>query len=169
MLKYALLGLLAQRPRHGYELKAAFEELLGGTWPLNIGQVYTTMGRLERDGLVRCEVVEQDPRPDRKVYSLTETGEKELDRWLAEPVGEPVRLKDELFLKLLLHGVLGTVDPTELIATQRQRCLDALAELTDLQTAPSVGQATALLLEGAILHLEADIRWLDRCDEVLPF
>ena len=83
MFKYALLGLLAQEPRHGYDLKTAFETLLGGTWPLNIGQVYSTLSRLERDGFVESQVVPQDLLPDRKVYALTQTGLEELDRWLS--------------------------------------------------------------------------------------
>ena len=70
MLKYALLGILAERPRHGYDLKVAFEGAFGGTWPLNIGQVYTTLGRLDRDGLVACEVVEQEALPDLRILNL---------------------------------------------------------------------------------------------------
>src|SRR6185436_4030481 len=71
MLKYLLLALLAKAPQHGYELKQSFEDMLGGTWLLNIGQVYTTLGRLEEDGLIEPTVVRQDLLPDRKVYSLT--------------------------------------------------------------------------------------------------
>src|SRR2546421_3535635 len=120
MLGYALLGLLAVAPRHGYELKAAFEGLLGGTWSLNIGQVYTTLSRLERDGLVESEVVAQDAFPDRKVYSLTELGEKELDRWLGAASPGAVRLKDEFVLKILVHAIVAG-DPRPLVAEQRGR------------------------------------------------
>ena len=78
MLRYAVLALLARASLHGYELKAAFERLLGGTWTLNIGQVYTVLAKLEADGLVECRVEPQDKVPDRKVYSLTEKGEAQL-------------------------------------------------------------------------------------------
>ena len=100
MLRYVVLGLLGAEPRYGYELKAVFEAFLGGTWPLNIGQVYTTLTRLERDGLVVAEVVPQDQTPDRKVYALTDAGRAELDAWLAAVEIGPVRLRDEFFLRI---------------------------------------------------------------------
>jgi len=167
VLKYALLGLLVDRPRHGYDLKAGFETLVGGTWPLNIGQVYTTLGRLERDGLVRSELVEQDPRPDRRVYSLTETGEKELRRWLVDAVEPQPHVKDEFYVKVLLHRALALEDPADLLWAQRQNYLETLATLTAVLDEPSLADATRLLVEGAVLHVEADLRWLDRCEETL--
>lgn len=165
MLKFALLGLLAQRDRHGYDLKSAFEELTGGTWPLNIGQVYTTLARLERDGLVANSVVAQELLPDRKVYALTPDGWDELTGWLAEPVTGAVRLKDELFVKILIHSLVDAGEPVALIWAQRKRELETLAELTRLRDDPAQAPATALLLEGAVLHVQADLAWLDRCEE----
>jgi len=95
-IKHALLGLLAEGPKHGYELKTAFDETIGERWSLNIGQVYNTLNRLARDGyVVLQEEVEQESRPDKKVYAITEAGREELFRWLAEPVEKPRRLKDE--------------------------------------------------------------------------
>ena len=167
MLKYVLLALLAERPRHGYELKSAFDALLQGSWPLNIGQVYTTLGRLERDGLVSHEVVEQQERPDRKVHELTAVGEKELRRWLDEPAAEPARLKDELYLKLLVHTIVDHEDAAAYIREQRRLLLDTLADVTASQADADGGIAASLLLEAAALHLEADLRWLDRCEDVL--
>lgn len=167
MLKYALLGLLAQEPRHGYDLKNAFETILGGTWPLNIGQVYTTLARLERDGLVENEVVPQELLPDRKTYSLTATGREELDRWLAEPTKGTIRLKDEFFIKLLVHQLVASDDALGLIWKQRQIYMQKLAQLTALRTDPTLDDATKLLVEGAILHVEADMEWLDLCEERL--
>jgi DNA-binding PadR family transcriptional regulator len=163
MLRYVLLALLARARRHGYELKSAFEELLGGTWPLNIGQVYTALGKLEDDGLVECEVVPQDNVPDRKVYGLTERGEKELARWLDEPVPAPIRLRDEGFLKVILHETAGG-NPAAVIAQQRADHLDAVAGLTRLRTEPDLDDATALLVDGLLLRLEADLAWLDLCE-----
>jgi DNA-binding PadR family transcriptional regulator len=167
MLKYALLGLLAHESRHGYDLKNAFESMLGGTWPLNIGQVYTTLARLERDGLVESEVVPQDLLPDRKVYSLTESGREELERWLAEPTEEGIRVKDEFFIKLLVHRSIHSDGALPLIWKQRQIYMQALTELTVLRTDPSLDPATRLLMEGALLHVEADLEWLDLCEESL--
>src|SRR5881275_2411814 len=103
VLKFALLGLLAKESRHGYDLKRAFERLLGGTWPINIGQIYTTLTRLERDRLVTAETVTQTSVPDRKVYSLTPAGHDALAEWLAQPVADSVALKDEMYVKVLVH------------------------------------------------------------------
>jgi DNA-binding PadR family transcriptional regulator len=167
MLKYALMGLLARKPRHGYELKSVFEAMLGGTWPLNIGQVYTTLARLERDGLVENRLVSQDLLPNRKVYSLTEAGQKELARWLAEPTMGAIRLKDEFFIKLLVHRLVGSGDPLALVWKQRPVYMQTLAQLNALQADPSLDPATTLLIEGAILHVEADLKWLDLCEEKL--
>jgi DNA-binding PadR family transcriptional regulator len=167
MLNYALLGLLAKEPRHGYELRSAFETFLGGTWPLNIGQVYTTLARLERDGLVESERVHQELLPDRKVYSLTPQGRQALDAWLDEPAHEVIRMKDEFFIKLLVSLLIDGKDPLALIWRQRQIYMQTLSQLHTLRADPSLAPATALLLEGAILHTEADLSWLDLCEEKL--
>jgi DNA-binding PadR family transcriptional regulator len=167
MLKHTLLGLLVQEPRHGYELKNAFETMLGGTWPLNIGQVYTTLNRLERDGLVESEVVTQELLPDRKVYSITEDGREELAHWLAEPADDTIRVKDEFFVKLLVHQLVGSDSALALLWKQRQVNMRTLAQLTSLLSDPALDGATKLLIEGAILHVEADLKWLDLCEERL--
>jgi DNA-binding PadR family transcriptional regulator len=167
MLKYALLSLLAQEPRHGYDLKSAFEALLGGTWPLNIGQVYTTLGRLERDGLVECEVVPQDLLPDRKVYAITPAGQEELTRWLAQPTEGAIQLKDEFLIKFLVSQLVASDRSLALIWKQRQVYLQRLAQLTALQGDLSLDGATRLLIDAAVLHAEADLKWLDLCEEEL--
>ena len=101
-LKYAILGLLSEGPRHGYELKGLYDEVLVPSAKLNFGQVYPTLDRLRRDGCVDQNVVSQDDRPDRKVYSITELGRKQLQEWLDTPT--------EL-VRLALGG--GTTDPSE--------------------------------------------------------
>ena len=164
MLKHAILGLLAQRERHGYEIKAAFEDLLGGTWPVNVGQVYTTLAHLERDGMVESEVVPQEALPDRKVYRLTEAGWGELMEWLAAPAATAVQLKDDFFVKVLIHSLVDAGDPLALIWRQRQACFSTLAQLNRLRSDAGLNPATALLVEGAVLRVEADIRWLDLCE-----
>jgi DNA-binding PadR family transcriptional regulator len=162
MLRYVLMGLLARGPAHGYELRAAVAEMFGGTWDLNVGQVYTTLSRLERNGLVESERVAQDSFPDRRVCSLTEGGTAALFDWLVTPVD--MQLKQDLFGKILLHCLLDAGDPLAFIRVQRQRCLESLARLSALQVGDGPEPVTALLLEGASYHVEADLRWLDRCE-----
>jgi DNA-binding PadR family transcriptional regulator len=166
-VKYALLGLLSERPRHGYDLKSGFEELLGGAWPLNIGQVYSTLGRLERDGLVSVERVEQAPMPDRKVYSLTIDGKTELERWLRAPSDGVLPLKDELFVKVLVGTRVDGGNPNELIAIERARALQTMSELATLRSDDALDPVTKLIVDGAMLHVEADLRWLELCEDRL--
>lgn len=161
MLKYLLMALLAERPRHGYELRRAFEDLLGGTWMLNIGQIYVTLARLEEDGLITAEVVHQQLLPDRKVWALTEIGRKELARWTDEGAGEAVKVREELYFKVLAQALAGG-DIEALIWRQRESLVQAMAELGRLRR--EANGATALLLDGAILRAEADMKWLDICE-----
>ncbi|MGH2557785.1 MAG: PadR family transcriptional regulator [Thermomicrobiales bacterium] len=171
-MRNALLAVLARGPAHGYELKQAIEGVFGGAWPaINIGQIYTTLGRLERDRLVRVCHVAQAHRPDKKVYELTDEGRKELDEWFAAPSAGP-RLRDELFTKVILAGLQwlnGGADPAQLIERQRRHFLQALRELGDLAASPEsqANPAAALLFEGAMLHIEADLKWLERCETFL--
>jgi DNA-binding PadR family transcriptional regulator len=166
VLKYVLLGLLAKGPAHGYELRAAVQDLFGGTWDLNVGQVYTTLGRLERDGLVHSERVAQDTLPDRRVCTLTEAGSQELLDWLPTPV-PATNLRHEVFAKLLLHAMLDAGDPATFIRLQRQRCLEALAEMNTRRVAAGDDVATLLVVEGMALHVDADVRWLQLCESRL--
>ncbi|MFN0059965.1 MAG: PadR family transcriptional regulator [Planctomycetota bacterium] len=166
-VRHALLGLLARGPRHGYELKLALEsELFPGTH-LNIGQVYTTLDRLERDGLVTHERVAQTERPDRKVFSLTPAGDRELSAWLERPAPLDLDLRNATFLKLVLARALPGADARRVIALERQ---SAFARLHDVQRSRAAAGATpdsGLLLELASLRLEAFLKWLDHCEESL--
>jgi DNA-binding PadR family transcriptional regulator len=169
-VKHAILGLLTKRPMHGYELKNVFEETVGTLWELNVGQIYNTLRLLERDDYVELTGYEQKGRgPARKVYTITEAGREELVRWLAEPVSRPRRLKDAFYIKLVFYDLLGRDKVGELIWNQRQAYLQVLHQLNELQveTDPHDDPFTALLLEGGALHLEADLKWLDRCEELL--
>jgi len=161
MLKYLVMALLAERPRYGYELKRAFEDLLGGTWILNIGQIYVTLGKLEEDGLIEAEVVPQQLLPDRKVWALTEIGSKELARWTTDDAGQAIKIRDELYFKVIAQALSGG-DIESLIWQQRDSLGRAMSELGRLRRT-SEG-ATALLLDGAILRVEADMKWLDLCE-----
>jgi len=101
-VKHALLGILAQAPRHGYDLKRAFDDKLGDFWNLNVGQIYTTLSRLEADELIQHDAVEQDDKPDKKVYRLTPAGHAEFADWRTRALKpEPRNLRDELFVRIL--------------------------------------------------------------------
>lgn len=160
MIKEALLGLLAQRPMHGYDLKLALDQVLGRTTPVNVGQVYTALNKLEKDGLVSAEFVARDERSETKVFHLSTAGESELQRWFGAPV-EKADLRDELFLKLSLARRRGPAAAQAIIHTQRAANLGAIQELTQIALQHEPDSEVTLLIEGAILRLEADLRWLD--------
>jgi DNA-binding PadR family transcriptional regulator len=105
--------------------------------------------------------------PDRKVYHLTDAGQEALEHWLAEPTVGTIRLKDEFFVKLLVCQLVGSEGLLALIWKQRQVYMQTLAQLTALRTDPALDAATTLLMEGAILHVEADLEWLDICEDRL--
>jgi DNA-binding PadR family transcriptional regulator len=178
-IKHAILGLLAGGPLHGYDLKAAYEADLVPEAQLNFGQVYTTLDRLHRDGLVTPEVVAQAERPDRKVYTLTDKGRRELDEWLHTPHKHNLDLRnDETFLKLMLarrlarHAENGRApaDPLAVLAAERRACLERLHEVAghraraEAEGGPTV---TVLLLDLAERRLDAFCKWLDYCEELL--
>jgi DNA-binding PadR family transcriptional regulator len=164
-LKFGILGLLAEQPLHAYAVRTRFHELLGGSWEVNIGQVYTTLQRLERDGLVGPA----EPRGERGrfPYRLTETGRKALEAWVAEPESEPQQLREEIYLKLLLASRVANGDLPALLARQRRVYLQRLKDLAVLEEeARSQGRDDlALLYQGALLHTEADLKWVDACAE----
>ncbi|MDI7277787.1 MAG: PadR family transcriptional regulator [Anaerolineae bacterium] len=172
-IRCALLGLLAQRPRHGYELHAAFEAVVGGAqnWDVKPAQVYTTLSRLKDAGLVTEEGLEQGSGPEKLVHAITPAGREELQAWLHTPV-EAGHQRDEFFVKLMLSLATGAVDPLTLIYAQRASLYQELHALTAQRAKanPRSELAHILLLDQAVMHLEADLRWLEmveaRLDEV---
>ena len=166
-MRYPVLALLAASPAHGYEIKRGLEERFGAVIaPLNAGQVYPTLQRLTRDELVADDAVAQSGRPDKRVYRLTDAGREALQEWLGAP-SAPTRLRDDFFMKLTFARTMGIADPAELIARQRAAYLRSLGELERVLARGGEDATTNLVVEGAALHLEADLRWLDRCEEVL--
>jgi DNA-binding PadR family transcriptional regulator len=167
-VRQPLLALLAKEPAHGYELKLALEQTFGEAYPSpNIGQIYVTLKRLEQDGLVRSQDVEQTTRPNKRVYELTTAGQEALRAWVEEPSEGP-RVRDEFFIKLILAPMAQLADRMELINRQRRHYLSLMRSLTGMQTSADRGDAAArLLIEGAVLHLQADLDWLERCQEEL--
>jgi DNA-binding PadR family transcriptional regulator len=165
-MRLPLLALLAKEPAHGYELKLALEQTFGQAYPSpNIGQIYVTLKRLESDGLVSSQSVAQDRRPDKKVYELTAAGRDALVDWVSSPCDGP-KIRDDFFVKLILAPRAGLADRMELINSQRRHYYRSMRDLTDLQSR-AADSAARLLIEGALLHLQADLDWLDRCQEEL--
>jgi DNA-binding PadR family transcriptional regulator len=167
-VRLALLALLAAGPAHGYQLKAALEETFGPAYPRpNIGQVYVTLGRLEKTGLVRGTAVDQATRPNKRVYEITDAGREALDVWRDGPSVE-VRLRDDFFAKLILAPPPGPTGRRDLINSQRRECVQVMRGLSRLAADHDRDDRTAqLLVEGALLHLQADLDWLERCQEEL--
>jgi DNA-binding PadR family transcriptional regulator len=166
-VRSVLLALLAKESAHGYELKQALEQTFGSAYPSpNIGQIYVTLGRLEKDGLVRGEDVAQSNRPNKRVYELTPAGREAVAAWLDEPSDGP-RLRSEFFLKLALAPMSGSADRVALINRQRRHCLNLMRGLADRRAEDAGNPIAALLVEGARLHLQADLDWLERCQEEL--
>lgn len=173
-IRQAMLALLEQGPMYGYQLRAEFEQRTGETWPLNIGQVYTTLSRLERDGLV--EVVDHggadDPASDRHVsYRATEAGRSEASAWFTTPVPRSQPPRDELAIKLAIAVTLPGVDVSELIQKQRTATMSALQDYTRLKRSGRAAQPTdpadlawSLVLDSLVFDAEAEVRWLDHCE-----
>jgi DNA-binding PadR family transcriptional regulator len=166
-LKFGILGLLSREPLHGYEVKQRFEELLGGTWEVNIGQVYTTFQRLERDHLIQP----QGSRGDRGKlsYTITDAGRQAFEQWLGQPPEHPQQLREDIYVKLLLAGRLANGRLDHILNGQRRVCLQRLHDLGELEArARREGRTDlALMVAGAILHTEADLKWIDVCAEQL--
>ena len=173
-VKYALLGILAEKERHGYDLKEAFEERVGEFWALNFGQIYSTLDRLEANGLVEWRSEPQERRPDRKIFRITPKGRKDLGEWLLRPVARPRALRDELFIKLLFLDPEDDRDSVlDLIERQRQIYMRRMQSLTrrkvELSRRPDRRKhlVTDLLIDAALFHAEADLRWLEHTREKL--
>ncbi len=167
IVRLPLLALLAKEPAHGYELKNLLEQTFGEAYPSpNIGQIYVTLQRLERDGLVSSQDVVQATRPNKRVYELTPAGRDALTTWIEEPSDGP-RVRDDFFMKLVLSPVAGATDRMALINRQRRHYLNLMRGLSGLAAASGGSRVSRLLIEGAMLHLQADLDWLERCQEEL--
>jgi DNA-binding PadR family transcriptional regulator len=161
-IRRGLLTLLAREPMHGYQLRSEFDAATGATWPLNVGQVYTTLSRLERDGFVE-PVGESDGRV---TYRITEAGRREVVAWFDAPVAREGRPRDELAIKLALALTAPGIDVHRVVQVQRTATLRSLQELTRLKAGadPITDAAWLLVLEAMIFQAEAEVRWLDHCE-----
>jgi len=154
-----LLGVLAEGPAHGYDIKQAHDRRFPGARPLAFGQVYAALAKLEKDGLV--EVVERarEAGPDRMTYAITETGREALAGWLAAPEPAGPYAADDLVRKTVTALRLGR-DAAGFLAAQRQLHLAAMREQLDLQAATD-DVAARIVIDHAVEHLDADLRWLE--------
>ncbi|MEO8830070.1 PadR family transcriptional regulator [Lapillicoccus sp.] len=177
-IRLGLLALLAERPKYGAQLRTEFESRTGGAWPLNVGQVYTTLGRLERDGLVRNLGGDDDSHI---AYELTDEGRAVTAAWWASPVGRVETPRNELVIKLALAVTSPGVDVTAVVQTQRTATMRHLRDLTRLKatpgshprgvrlppTSPERDLAWSLVLENLLFGAEAEARWLDHVEATL--
>lgn len=172
-VRNALLGLLAQKNRHGYELHSAFEAMMGGreNWEVKPAQIYTTLSRLNKRGLISEEGIDQEGGPEKLIYSITDKGKGELNTWIQDPVISK-HGRDEFYMKVMISLATGEADPYKLIYNQR---ISLYRELHTAQerrenTNPDKELAHIFLLERTIMHMEADLHWLDmiesRLDEI---
>lgn len=163
-MREALLTFLSKEPGHGYELhqrlSAALDDAGNG---LNVGQVYVTLSRLERAGLVAVRDIEQSSRPDKKVYEASASGREVARAWLAD-VGWPKTAPVDFHLKLVTAAATGMADPVALIDAQRRELLRRLARLQHALAARTQAGDAGVLAEGFALRLQADIRWLEVCE-----
>jgi DNA-binding PadR family transcriptional regulator len=156
-----LLGLLAGGPRHGYDLKRAHDERLPRAKPLAYGQVYATLGRLERDGLVREAGHDREGGPDRTSYALTEQGRSTLDEWLAEVEPPAPYVSSTLFNKVVVALLAAGADRArDYLVAQRSAHMTRMRELTAVRSTPGATVGDVVAADYALGHLDADLRWL---------
>ncbi|AZQ73286.1 MULTISPECIES: PadR family transcriptional regulator [Streptomyces] len=157
-IAHTLLGLLEAGPRHGYDLKRAFDERFGHDRPLHYGQVYSTMSRLLKNGLVEVDGVEAGGGPERKRYAITDAGVTDVEQWLGRPEKPEPYLQSTLYTKVVLALLTGRPADAVLDA-QRAEHLRMMRDLTRRKSSGDL--ADQLICDHALFHLEADLRWLE--------
>lgn len=164
-VRHALLALLSEGPKYGLQLRQEFEAGTGDVWPLNVGQVYITLRRLERDELVASDEQEDGPQ---KTYRLTETGAAELQSWLGPPVDTGTPPRDELVMKVLVALRVPGVDVLELVQSHRAQLVGMMQSFTALKADAGEDEFSLLLVvDSEIFRLDAVIRWLDSAESRL--
>lgn len=158
-IPHVLLGVLAEGPAHGYDLKRAYDNRFPGAKPLAFGQVYNALGRLERDGCVEVAGTAQEGGPERTTYAITASGRERLQAWLAETEPAGPYAADDLVRKTVTALRLGH-DAAGFLRRQRQVHLDAMRRLLAEQDA-TTGTGARIAIDHTVLHLDADLRWLE--------
>jgi DNA-binding PadR family transcriptional regulator len=162
-VRHALLALLSEGPKYGLQLRQEFEARTGEVWPLNVGQVYTTLQRLERDGLVESDDAEDDG--PQKGFHITDSGHEELATWLRTPPDLSSPPRDELVIKVLVAVRLPGVDVTEVIQSHRRYLVQLMQQWTRLkEDEANVDLSFALVVDAELFRLDSVIRWLDMAD-----
>jgi DNA-binding PadR family transcriptional regulator len=169
-VKNTLLALLYQHAMHGYELGRQLNLIVSAEWDVKPGQIASTLKRLKEANLVDYDVEPTDDAPDRKVYSITPEGLDELRHWYLTPEVRDYRLGDAFYIKLVLSLIDGPVSPEQVLMVQRRELYQRLHEVTELrrQADPATQLPWLMLLDSAIMHLEADLRWIEMCEMRLP-
>ena len=158
---HVLLGLLAGGPRHGYDLKRAHDDRLPRAKPLAYGQVYATLGRLERDGLVSEAGQDREGGPDRTSYEITDDGRQHLDTWLSAVEPPAPYVTSELFSRVVVALLAADAERArDYLVAQRAAHMSRMRELTTAKTEPGASVGDVVAADYAIGHLEADLRWL---------
>jgi DNA-binding PadR family transcriptional regulator len=165
MQQEVVLAMLTKEPSHGYQLRTRLQQALGPAGDtMNAGQIYVTLSRLEKAGLVTCEQAAGLPdRPDRKVYALTAAGQQRVTGWIAD-VSWPGPGLAEFHLKLIAAAGARLADPLAIIDAQRRELLRRLRDAQRAAMAEPESSDAGLLLEGIVLRLQADLRWLEACE-----
>jgi len=162
-VRHALLALLSEGPKYGLQLRQEFEAKTGEVWPLNVGQVYTTLQRLERDGLVESDDAEAEG--PQKTFHLTTDGSDELHEWLRTPGGDTAPPRDELVIKVLVALTVPGVALPEVLQAHRRHLIQLMQRYTRLKQDADAGDVgLALVADAEIFRLEAQVRWLDAAD-----
>jgi DNA-binding PadR family transcriptional regulator len=163
-VRHALLALLSEGPKYGLQLRQEFESRTGEVWPLNVGQVYTTLQRLERDGLVESDDSTEDEGPQ-KGFHITEAGATELGMWLRTPPDLSSPPRDELVIKVLVAIELPGVDVREVVQVHRRYLVELMQQWTRLKEDESRFDLNfALVVDAELFRLDSLIRWLDTAD-----
>ncbi|WP_189892500.1 PadR family transcriptional regulator [Streptomyces xantholiticus] len=157
-ISHTLLGFLESGPCHGYDLKHSYDQRFGNDRPLHYGQVYSTLSRLLKRGLVEVEGMEPGGGPERKRYAITEAGVTDVTQWLVTPEKPDSYLQSTLYTKVVLAILTGR-DAAKLLDAQRAEHLRLMRELTRRKTGGDL--ADQLICDHALFHLEADLRWLE--------
>ncbi|MCM3695463.1 PadR family transcriptional regulator [Microbacterium oleivorans] len=168
-VRSSLLAILDQGPCYGYQLRAEFDRRTGSTWPLNVGQIYNTLDRLERDGLVEKGDVDEQGHV---YWQITDAGSAEVREWLDAPVERSQGTRDELAIKLAVAATLPGVDLSTVIQRQRSASLLQLQELNRAKYAGANPDgpeelAWSLVVDSMIFSAEAEVRWLDHTEQRL--
>jgi DNA-binding PadR family transcriptional regulator len=166
-VRHALLALLSEGPKYGLQLRQEFEARTGEVWPLNVGQVYTTLQRLERDGFVESDGDDPEAEAEgpQKGFRITEAGASELDEWLRTPPEVVPPPRDELVIKVLVALTVPGVDVHDVVQSHRRHLVETMQRYTHLKSETEEEDlGLALVVDAEIFRLDAAVRWLDAAD-----